>query len=372
MKYDYAKLLNKFTKIQYQLFVTLSTNEDYVTDRIYHETKAQIAGCSEMFLTTGDKYRQWLCFYAPGNQEFSYFDTELIGHITRNKDWASDYYGDINDVVAVTNYLIGSWKNKTKNRKVNLNVLQQIYYRYIRFLNTDAGQDFAYGKSLDAFTDEDCISEGAYYEDRPYWESPVYREQQMIKFKKLILLSKCKNALENLEMRVIWNLTFNNGSAKFNFKEAERLVWKEVGEETISHTQLFKHLKKARLVMLQEIYNHVDDEFEYFSNCSFSVDGEIMTFKHAIEKFLMDAKLDVLADSLNNKPTNVSVVEKAQKWADDHGLIISTATGHPNILAMVKGDSTGASHKGWKTYFYKGGGWKDFYNDVTGYYKDLN
>ena len=370
MKYDYAQLLNKFTVEQYNLFVTLSTNEDYVSQRIYEATKPQVAGCSEMFLTTGDKYKQWLCFYAPGNQEFSYFDTELIGHITRNKDWAKDFNGNPNDVVAVTNYLIGSWQNKTKTRKVNLNVLQQLYYRYIRFLNTDAGQDFAYAKSLDAFTDQDCVEEGALYEDRPYWESPIYREQQILKFKKHILLSKCKNALENLEMRVIWSLMFSG--QKFNFKEAERLVWKEVGKESISHTQLYKRLKVRRLTMLREIYDHLGDEFEYFSNVSFEVDGEIKTFKKAIEEQLLDAKLDVMQDALNKKERNIKVVEMAQEWAGKHGLEISTNTNHPNILAMVKGDYLGNPHKGYKLYFYKGGGWKDFYNEgVTGFYKDL-
>lgn len=370
MKYDYLKILSNFTEKQYKLFYTLTTNEDAVAHEIYKAVKASTPGCSEMFLQTGDKFIQWITFYSPKNESLSIFDTLLIGHIYRNSDWAEDYYGDESDLNGILAYLIASWKNKTKSLKANMNMLQMVYYRYIRFLNTDAGQDFAYAKSMDGFTDDDAFESGLYYEDRPYWESTFYKQQQLLKFKKNVLLKNCKTTLENLEMRVIWNLTFQC-SGKFNIKEAERLVWEEIGKDAVSHTTLYKHLKRLRVVMLQEVYNHLDSDFDYFSDVSFELDGKITTFKNAIKSYLIDAKIDLAESRLNNVHTNIKIVDTARDWALKHGLQFSTSTGHADILAMVKGDSDGTPHKGWKTYFYKGGGYKDFYKGQTGFYVDL-
>lgn len=369
-KYDYLGILRGFTEKEYTLFYTLSTNEDIVSEELYKAVKENVAGCATMFLQTGDKFKQWLCFYSPENECLSYLDTTIICHIYRHKSWVDEFKGDFNNLNDLLSFLIGSWKNKTRTLKSNLNQLDMFYQRYIRFLNTNAGQDFAYAKSLDSLTEENVFEEGLYYTDKPYWESEVYRMQQLLKFKKTILLKKCKTTLENLEMQIIWDLTFEG--KKFNLKEAERRVWKEVGENTIPHTTLFKHLKKLRLVMLQEIYNHLSDEFDYFSNKSFEINGEIVTFKSAIEKFLLDAKIDLALEKNDCRETNIKIVETAYAWAKRHGLVISTATSSPNILAQVKGDSYGLPHHGWKTYFYKGGGFKDFYNNVTGFYKDLN
>lgn len=346
-------------------------NEEYVAHEIYDSIKTAVAGRSTMFLQTPNEFIQWFTFYSPENEVLSYFDTKIIGHIHRNKSWAEDYYGDLNDLDNIIVYLIASWRNKTKTLKVNMNMLQMIYLEYIRFLNTDKGQDFAYGKSLDFLTEDDVYEDGLYYEDKPFWETAVYREKQLLKFKKLLLLKNCKNALENLEMKVIWDLTFNSGK-KFNIKEAERLVWKEVGKESISHTALYKSLKKLRIKLLQEVYNHLDFEFEYFSNVSFELDGEVTTFKKAIYKWLIDAKVDLEIDNLNNsRDPNIRVVDTVINWAAKNGLRFDTFAESPNVLVRVKGDSRGMPHKGWKLYFYKGGGYKDFYNDSTGYYRDF-
>lgn len=368
VKYDYAKLLSAFNPRQYKMFVTLSTNEEYVTEQVYDAIKHNISGCSRMFLGTGDKFRHWLCFYSPKSQFFSYFDTELIAHITRDKTWADDFNGYIADVQAVTRYLIASWCNMTKSRKVNMNVLHQIYLRYIRFLNTDAGQNFAYASSLDSFNESDC--NGFYCEDIPYWESSLYKEQQLLKFKKTVLLSECKSTLENVEMQVIWNMTFN-GTGKFSYKEAERLVNQELGTDKISSSNLYRNIKRLRLVMLQKIYESLDSKFGFFSDVSFEVDGVVTTFKKLIEKCLFDAKVDVAMSKEDEALTNTKIVEFAKSWADKHGMISSTYTGNPDILLKVKGDITGALHKGWKMYFYKGGGYRDFYSGKTGFFKEL-
>ena len=123
--------------------------------------------------------------------------------------------------------------------------------------------------------------------------------------------------------------------------------------------------------MLQTIYKYLDDDFDYFSNKSFEIGGQVMTFKSAIYKYLIEAKIDLELDTLNKTDTNIKVVDVATAWAARNGLQISTYTDSPNVLARVKGDSYGTSHKGWKLYFYKGGGYKDFYNGLTGSYKDF-
>lgn len=369
-KYDYLKILTSFNHQEYSMFYQLSMNEEYVAHEIYESIRQSVPGCSLMFMQTPNQFIQWFTFYSPENESLSYFDTKIIGHINRNKKWAEEYYGDLTNVDNILVYLIASWRNKTKTLKANMNMLQMIYHEYIRFLNTEKGQDFAYGKSLDWVTEDDIYEDGLYYEDKPYWETTLYREQQLLKFKKIVLLKDSKSALENLEMRIIWDLTFNS-NGKFNLKEAERRVWAEVGKEAISHTALFKSLKKLRIKMLQTIYKYLDDDFDYFSNKSFEIGGQVMTFKSAIYKYLIEAKIDLELDTLNKTDTNIKVVDVATAWAARNGLQISTYTDSPNVLARVKGDSYGTSHKGWKLYFYKGGGYKDFYNCLTGYYKDF-
>lgn len=370
-KYDYLKILTGFNQQEYTMFYQLSMHEEYVAMEIFNSIKNAVPGCSPLFFKNSDKFLQWFTFYSPENESLSYFDTKLIGHIHRNKTWAEDYYGDLSNLDNILVYLIASWRNKTKTLKNNLNMLHMIYLEYIRFLNTDKGQDFMYGKSLNWLTDDETYESGLYYEDKPYWESELYRQQQLLKFKKTVLLKGCKNALENLEMRIIWQLTFE-GSGKFNIKEAERMVWNEVGKDAYSHTALYKSLKKLRIQMLQEIYNYLDFDFDYFSNVSFMIDGEVTTFKKAIYKWLIDAKIDLECDKIKARPeTNIKVVDTAINWAVRNGLQYDTHSDCPNVLVRVKGDSTGFAHKNWKLYFYKGGGYKDFYNGLKGSYKDF-
>lgn len=370
-KYDYLKILTGFNQQEYSIFYRLSMDEEHVAMEIFNAIKASVPGCSPLFFNNPDKFLQWFTFYSPENETLSYFDTKLIGHIHRNKSWAKDYYGDLNDTEAILIYLIASWQNKTKTLKANLNMLHMLYLEYVRFLNSNKGQDFLYGKSLSWLTDDETYEEGLYYEDKPYWETELYRQQQLMKFKKTVLLKGCKNALENLEMRVIWQLTFE-GTGKFNIKEAERMVWHEIGENAISHTALYRSLKKLRIQMLEEIYNHLDFDFDYFRNVSFMMDGEVITFKKAIYKWLVAAKIDLECDLIKSNPeTNIKVVDIATNWAFKHGLRYDTQSECPNVLVRIKGDSTGTAHKGWKLYFYKGGGYKDFYNDRKGSYKDF-
>lgn len=370
MKYDYAKLLNTFTTKEFQMYSMLSQNEDYVAEKIYEACKYDVAGCANLFLNTGDKFKQWLCFYGPENQGFSYFDTELIGHIKRNGKWAEDYYGIIGDYEAATKYLIASWSNKTKTLKANMSKLEMIYQRYTRFIMSPAGQDFAFAKSLDSFTDDIAMEEGAYYNDRPFYDDPVYKLVQLNKFKKFLILKYCKTPYQCLEMQTIWDMVFH-GNGKLNYKEAERIIWKEISKEEFPHATLYLHLKKMTTVLLKEVLAHVDEYFN--TDATYEIDGKVYTIKTALEKYLTDAKMEYFIESLQHRSrtSNVAIVDYVTKWADARGLISSTYSSNPNVLVQVKGDSYGITHKGWKLYFYKGGGFKDFFNKITGFYEDL-
>ena len=199
-KYDYLKILTGFNQQEYSIFYRLSMVEEHVAMEIFNAIKASVPGCSPLFFNNPDKFLQWFTFYSPENETLSYFDTKLIGHIHRNKSWAKDYYGDLNDTEAILIYLIASWQNKTKTLKANLNMLHMLYLEYVRFLNSNKGQDFLYGKSLSWLTDDETYEEGLYYVDKPYWETELYRQQQLMKFKKMQILMMLRMLMRKTKM----------------------------------------------------------------------------------------------------------------------------------------------------------------------------
>lgn len=367
-KYNYTELLTQRTRKEYEIFTTLSVNEDYVAQRVYNATREAVAGCSTMFLSTSDKFKKWITFYCPENQELSYLDTLIIGHMARYPKWAIDYTGSTIDIDSILKYLLASWGNYTKGLKVNMNGLYMLYQRYIRFLNTEAGQNFAYGKSLEMITDNDAYDLGAFYEDKPFYEQYTYRMEQLMKFKKSILLSNCKSALENAEMRALWDVTFNY--PKFTYKAASNLVRKEIPATAVSDTSLFKHLKKLRVVMLKKILEHVDEYFDTTQMFTLET-GKVVNIKLALIDWLNNAEAENHLEQLSHGASNLEVVQKVVDWCQRKGFVYSTIDSNPTILVKVKCDCFGERKKHWKLYFKKGGGWVDYRNGKTGYFTDI-
>ena len=125
--------------------------------------------------------------------------------------------------------------------------------------------------------------------------------------------------------------------------------------------------------MFKKIYEYLDSDFEYFADIPFCLDGKVTTFKKAIKDWLLEAKIDkVYNDTCDRKADFDAYVTKvATDWAVKNGLVYSLCSDCKNVLVRVKGDSYGRTHSNWKTYFYKGGGYKDFYNGLKGSYKDF-
>ena len=368
-KLDYLELLSQFNQKEYEIFNTLSSNEDYVAQRLYLAIRHNVAGASSMFLNTGDKFRQWITFYTPKHQELSYLDTIIIGHIHRNPDWSTIYNGSTTDIDTVVAFLIASWKNYTKSLKVNMNILNMIYQRYVRFLNTDAGQAFAYGLSIDLLPEFDAYEEGAYYEDKPFYEAYAYREEQLMKFKKACMLKLSKSAVQNVELRALWDLHFNS-TQKFSYIKARELVRKEITKDAVSDTALYYHLKKLRVALLKEVLANVDEYFD--ADQIFEVDGKVVNIVSAIKAWLVTAEIDSARDDVDKvEARNIIVANAAESWAVSNGLKYSKPNDASNILIQVKGDIYGNTHDHYSLYFYKGGGYKDFRVKQSGFYTDV-
>lgn len=370
-KYDYAELLSKFNDKEYKIFNTIAnSNESYLAQRLYIAIKNNVAGAATMFLTTGDEFKQWLTNYSPSNQEFSNLDTEIIGHIVRNKEWVENYNDDVMNIDSVVNYLIASWSNRTKTLKVNMDKLNMIYQRYIRFLNTEKGQDFAFGKSLDLMPDYECESEGAYYTDKPFWEEYSYREEQLLKLKKHCIQKISDNAIQMVEVRALWEAMFENNGRKFSLASARDIARKYIDKKAIGDTTLYKYLRKLRIELLKEIMAHVD---EYFDETQlFELNGKIVNIKTALEEYLRDATMDeIIAKKNDVESRNIVVTEAVENWCCLNHVRYSKDTHDPNILVMVRADSNGNTKDHYCLYFYKGGGYRDFTKHKTGYYTEI-
>lgn len=248
--------------------------------------------------------------------------------------------------------------------------LNMIYQRYIRFLNTEKGQDFAYGKSIDLMPDYECEQEGAYYSDKPFWEEYSYREEQLVKLKKHCIQKLSKNAAEMVELRALWEAMFESNGRKFSLAAARDLVRKHIDKKAVGDTTLYKYLRKLRISLLKEILANIDDYFD--ENQLFELDGKVMNIKSALEYYLQDAKMDdIIASRDNSDAKNIVVANAVENWCCVNHVYYSKDTNDPNILVMVKGDSDGKKKDHYCLYFYKGGGYRDFTKHKTGYFTEV-
>ena len=185
-KYDYISILPTLTEKEYLIFNTISQNDEYASRYIYNSMLEKVPGASEIFLNNQDLFIQWLSSYPLTGQSVSILDSEVIGFLNRNKEFAKIYNASVEDITPIMYFLVKAWSNKTKTLKQNLNKLQMLYQRYVKFIMSDKGQDFLYGKSLDLIPDFDSTLA---YEDKPFYEQEAYKQKQLLKLKKKYLLN---------------------------------------------------------------------------------------------------------------------------------------------------------------------------------------
>lgn len=362
-KYDYISILPTLTEKEYLIFNTISQNDEYASRYIYNSMLEKVPGASEIFLNNQDLFIQWLSSYPLTGQSVSILDSEVIGFLNRNKEFAKIYNASVEDITPIMYFLVKAWSNKTKTLKQNLNKLQMLYQRYVKFIMSDKGQDFLYGKSLDLIPDFDSTLA---YEDKPFYEQEAYKQKQLLKLKKKTLSNCCKSAMENIEMMALWDVTFEGN---FSYVECKERVRKFITEKAVSDTQLYYHLKRLRVIMLQYIIDNYED---YMDNPVIYINGQLYTIKEKLQEWaaLATYELDKAKWSCNKKQlTNSKISETVAAWCDLKGIKYKYGSGKVLIKMRVDADLT--IKKSWKLYVFKGGGWFCQSTRQTGFITDL-
>lgn len=379
-KYDYYELLCNLTEREYSAYLTISENDISFATKLYKAIIDNVAGTANLFLVNEDNFIQWIVNRSPKDTEFSYLETIIIGFLSRNSNFMSKVYlSDETDYAHLSNTILSSWKNKTKTLKQNLNMFQMIYLRYIRFLNTEAGQNFLFCDSINLIPpsnkDDSVVDESVSYEDKPFYEQYEYKMKNLLLCKKEILMASSSTPIELCEMGAIWDATFNpkNGE-KFTYLSAASIVRKTVSEEVVSRTSLYYHLKRLRVKLFDLLLNENILEKYFDVDTVYSFNGEIKTLKELLMDYLAEAHYDLeiakKEKKLKSKQLPASYIADAvTRFCDERGYKYQNMTG--KVLIKIKMDSTYKRKKGWKLYIFKSGAYIDFRNSVTGFITDL-
>lgn len=363
-------MLCSFNESTYKAFSTLSLNEGFVANLIYNKIKATVPGCSDIFVNTHNQFVQWFTNRNPENCDFSYFDSTLIEYLYRSEDFTNYFKDDLEDIDSLAVYLVSLWSSETKTLKKNMSKVHMIYLRYVRFLNSESGYDFLYGKSVELIPESSQMESGLASVDKPFYEAYNYKLKRLAELKKYILLTSCSNPLEVCAMNSLWNLTFSE-TESFNYKAVERDIWSKLGESSVSHTKLFNLLKKLNIKMIKAILkgNNLEDYFD--NDQTFEINGNICTLRAALEKHLIDMLADEQKDK-KKRPTNIGIVDSVKRFCNRNGIIYDTIqTSCSNVLIKVKADNNFNRKNNWKLYFFKGGGWYCFSTGMQGFITDL-
>lgn len=366
-KYDYLSILSTFNERQYRIFNTISQNDEYASVLIYNAMIEKVAGASEIFLNNQDLFVQWLSSYPLTGQSVSILDSEVIGFLDRNKDFTDFYKGSTEEINHIMHFLIVAWTNKTKTLKQNLNKLQMLYQRYIKFIMSDKGQDFLYGKSLDLIPDFDSTLA---YEDKPFYEQQAYKQKQLLKLKKHTLSNCCKSAMENCEMMALWDITFSNKGEKFSYIKCRERVRKFITENAVSDTQLYYHLKRLRVIMMQYILDNYDNYLDDF--VIYDSHNQLVHIKEVLQDWLIQSKNDFEKSkySCNKRQlTNSKIADTVAKWCDIKGVRYKYGTG--KVLVKLKINADMVMKKSWKLFIFKGGGWYCHSTGQNGFITDI-
>lgn len=359
-------MLSSMPERNYKLFFTLIQHDQYFASTLYSKITADNEECCELFINTKKEFVKWITSCGPNSGEFSYLDTYLIGYLSKNPDFGDVYTDDASEYEHLIRFLISAWRRPVKGLKTEASMCRLIYLRYIRFLASEKGQDFLYGNSLDLYPE---IEQGIPFEDRPFYEQEIFREEQLIKFKKHVIKKCCKTPLQCIEMRALWEATFDGGS--FSYKKAANIVRKHASETSVGNTALYYHLKRLHVEMLQEILADGNLDTYFGGDIPYEINGKTEMFSELIRRYIIDAVLQFEKAKKERIWTDVKIADSVAKFFTDRGIRISRINASDSVLVKVKSDRFINTKKGWNLYFLKGGGYIDFSTGSKGFVTDI-
>lgn len=373
-KYDYLELLSKLDNDQYRVYLICSVNSRYFGTLIFNNLSQDTEVNKETFNRM--YFCEWLNQLIDNN--VTRLESEVIKWIYNYPGFLDFYKGDWS-VDSVLNSVIQSWKNKPHT--LRLNKLSMLYANYMRFLGTSHGQDFLYGSTAYNILDySDKLSDE---NSSPYIDEET-RIQNLILCKKQVILDVAKNGVEVCEASAIWNSIFNT-EGNYNLTKALKILKADPKMSKMSDMQMRRHLKIMKVKILKSLLK--DDKLEKYFDTDYSIEinGKCYSLRSAIEMFLLktESSLELYpnknkhTDKIINNHVNIKAFtrdefkETIARFCQCRGIYFSFATGYYNGVAKLKIDSDFKPHKSYKLWIYNGGGYKDFYNDTTGYITDI-
>lgn len=374
-KYDYLELLSKLDCDQYRVYLICSTNSTYFGTLIFNSISQDSETNKEIFNRI--YFCEWLNQLIDEN--VTRLESEVINWIYNYPGFLTFYKGDWS-VDSVLNSVIQSWKNKPKT--LRLNKLSMLYANYMRFIGTSSGQKFLYGTTAYNIQDyTDILSS----EDSMYTDIEQ-RIQNLIDCKRLVIKEIANNGIEVCEATALWNSIFNT-DGKYTITKALNILKADPKMSKMSDMQMRRHLKLMKIKIFKSLLK--DDKLEkYFDpDFIFEYNGKSYTLRKAIEYFLEKEKASLSKteiskiynkfDKIINGHVNIKAFtrdefkEAIAKFCQSRGIYFSFSTGYYNGVAKLKIDSDFKTHKTYKLWIYNGGGYKDFYNDKSGYITEI-
>lgn len=348
-KYDYMDILSKTSTKEFDVFRIAFTNDEDFAYKIFEAIKLNVPGISDLYLRNPRFFIEFL-LGTSHIQQLTRLEVYLLNSIRLNKN----FYNNLNYDSAphLINIIVGSWLNKTKTLKTNVNQLQMIYYNFMEFSVSDAGQDLLYASSV--FSPDIT----AIPDDRevPFYESYAYRVLQVKKCKKIVLKHFTKTALENCIVRYIWDEIFEGSN---NNKNIIKKVHENISEKYLTDSRLYQLIRKYKVDLLEVLLDgsYLEDYFDL--SRTYMIDGKVHNLRTAMEQFLLTASLDY-EEHKYYKLSAAKITEVVENWSRSNGIRYSDCQSSDALIAC-KVDSNLNTHKTPKLYFYKNGVVKDFY-----------
>ena len=374
-KYDHLVLLSELDSDQFRLYNICAINSMYFATMIYNTI------CQTCAVNTQVFKREWFIEWVNSDvtdDNVTKLESEVIRWIHDYPGFFDFYKGDWS-VDSIINSVIQSWKNKPKTLRVNK--LTALYSNFMRFLDTNNGQNFLYGTTIDSLLD-DLPSDP----DVPFYDQLEYKYEQLNKCKKEVISEISKNGTEVVESMALWDAIFKC-EGKFTIVKALNIAKEDPRLRVLSDMQIRRHLTALMVKMLKSLLKGDKLEKYFDEDYMITVEGVSYTLRSALEYYLITAEFDLKEDKVKkalkdykkvvNGHVNASAYTKDElkmvidSWCKSQGIPYSFYTGYSKAIAKLKVDCNLKMHKQYKVWLYEGGGYKDFYSDKTGYITDF-
>lgn len=373
-KYDHLQLMAELDSDQFRVYNACAINSMYFTTMIYNAICQSNAINSQVFK------KEWFIEWANADladDNVTRLESEVIKWIHDYPGFFDFYKGDWS-VDSIINSVIQSWKNKPNS--LRLSKLGMLYANFMRFIGTSSGQNFLYGTT--AF---DLMENYAADEELPFYERAEYRFEQLNKCKKEVILEISKNGTEVIESMALWDAIFKC-EGKFTIAKALNIAKNDPKMSLLSDMQIRRHLKVLMVKLLKALLKGDRLDVYFDTDYMISVDGAYYTLRKALEYYLITAQEDVDGETpkkstayskIINGKVNVHAYTKDElkiiidNFCKSNGIPYSLSSGYYKGVAKLKIDAELKQHKQYKLWFYEGGGYRDFYNDRTGYITEI-